>query len=83
MNTALAIVLIIAALIVGVIIGIMYSVTRYAKNVFPAGEILIDWTAIDPSNISIQNPKDIHHWHERKRLMFEVVNTKYKPGMEK
>ena len=79
MNTALAIVLIVAALIVGVIIGIMYSVTRYAKNVFPAG----DWTAIDPSNISIQNPKDIHHWHERKRLMFEVVNTKYKPGMEK
>lgn len=83
MNIVLAIVLISAALIVGIIIGIIFSVTRYAKNVFPAGEILIDWTAIDPSNISIQNPKDIHHWHERKRLMFNVVNTKYKPGMER
>ena len=83
MNTALAIVLIVAALIVGVIIGVIYSVTRYAKNVFPAGEILIDWTAIDPSNISIRNGKDILHWHEKKRLMFDVVNTKYKPGMEK
>lgn len=83
MSTGLAIVLILVALIVGITIGIIFSVTRYAKNVFPAGEILIDWTAIDPSNISIQNPKDIHHWHERKRLMFEVVNIKYKPEMEK
>lgn len=83
MSIDLAIVLILVALIVGVTIGIVFSVTRYAKNVFPAGEILIDWTAIDPSNISIQNPKDIHHWHERKRLMFEVVNTRYKPRTEK
>ena len=83
MSIDLAIVLILVALIVGITIGIVFSITRYAKNVFPAGEILIDWTAIDPSNISIQNPKDIHHWHERKRLMFEVVNTRYKPGTEK
>ena len=83
MDLILAIFLIIAALIIGIVIGVVYSVTRYAKNVFPAGEILVDWTAIDPSNISIQNGKDILHWHEKKRLMFNVVNTKYKPGMEK
>ena len=63
MNIVLAIILIISALVVGIVIGIVFSVIRYAKNVFPAGEVLIDWTAIDPSNISIQNPKDIRHWH--------------------
>ena len=83
MNLILAIILIVAALILGIVIGVIFSIGRYAKNVFPAGEILIDWTAIDPSNISIRNGKDILHWHEKKRLMFDVVNTKYKPGMEK
>lgn len=83
MNLDLAIMLIVSAFVIGIVIGVIFSVVRYAKNVFPAGEVLIDWTAIDPSNISIQNGKDILHWHEKKRLMFDVVNTKHKPGMEK
>ena len=79
MNTTLAIILIVSALVVGIIAGVIISNVRFAKNVPYAGEILVDWTAIDPSYISIQNGKDILHWHEKKRLMFEVVNTKHKP----
>ena len=79
MDLVLAIILICAALLLGIVIGIIISNIKFAKNVPYAGEILVDWTAVDPSYISIQNGKDILHWHEKKRLMFNVVNTKHKP----
>ena len=81
MDLVLTIILIAIALVIGIIIGIIIANVRFAKNVPYAGEILVDWTIADPSNISIQNGKDILHWHEKKRLMFNVVNTRHKPKL--
>ena len=60
------------AVIFGVFFGTVFSIIRYSKNVPYAGNILLDWNIIDPSNVSIENPKNITQWQNYKRLYFEV-----------
>ena len=60
------------AVFFGIFFGIIFSIIRYSKNVPYAGDILLDWNIIDPSNVSIQNPKNITQWQNYKRLYFDV-----------
>ena len=62
----------IIAVVLGVFIGIIISIIRYSKNVPYAGNVLLDWNIIDPSNVSIENPKNITQWQNYKRLCFDV-----------
>lgn len=71
------ILLVIGLIALGFVCGIGISIPivhmRHFKKAPYAGDILLDWSIIDPSNISIQNPRNITKWENYKQLTFNVI----------
>ena len=71
-----SIVVLVLTIIVSILLGIVIDTfIRYLKRrkvIAKAGTIIVDWRRDCMDPISFENPKNISHWHQYKKLIFDV-----------